>query len=110
MRRIVNGKVYDTEKAEEIGYYRNGRGRSDFRWIEESLYVTSKGNFFLAGAGGALTRYAEPRYKGGSLRDGGMGEGEGIIPLSKEEALSWCEENLDIEDYQEYFKDIMEDA
>jgi hypothetical protein len=35
---------------------------------------------------------------------------KGIIPVTKEEALDWCEEHLDIEDYQEYFSDMIEDA
>jgi len=35
---------------------------------------------------------------------------KGIIPVSREDALSWCEVHLDIEDYQEYFPDLIEDA
>jgi hypothetical protein len=68
------------------------------------LYKTPRGNFFLAGEGGPLSRYGRPAYGGGTCG------GEGIIPISREDALSWCEEHLDIEDYQEYFSDMIEDA
>ncbi len=35
---------------------------------------------------------------------------KGIIPVTKEQALDCCEEHLDVEDYQEYFSDLIEDT
>lgn len=104
MKRIIGGKRYDTETAQEIGSGGGKGNPGDFRHYSESLYITKKGSFFLAGEGGPLSRYGRPAYGGGTCG------GEGIIPISREDALSWCEEHLDIEDYQEYFSDMIEDA
>ena len=104
MKQIIEGKRYDTATAQEIG---SGGGKAypgDFRYYSESLYKTPRGNFFLCGEGGPLSRYGRPAYGGGTCG------GEGIIPVSREDALNWCEEHLDIEDYQEYFSDMIEDA
>ena len=104
MKRVIEGKRYDTATAQEIGAWWNGYPTSDFHYCEEKLYLTSKGNFFLAGEGGPLSRYGRPAYGGGTCG------GEGIIPLSQEDALSWCEEHLDPEDYSEFFEGMIEDA
>lgn len=104
MKQIINGKRYDTEKADEIGNYYNGLGNRDFRNINESLYLTLRSKrFFLAGEGGAMTKYSESY---GNM----SGAGSGIIPLSNEEALSWAEEHLDSEEYEEFFTEMIEDA
>lgn len=84
MRRIINKKIYDDSKATFIGSYSNDLGSRDFRDISESLYKTSKGEFFLSGEGGPMTHYAE---KCGNMTSGSRK----IIPLTKDEALDWCE-------------------
>jgi len=84
MKQVIGGKVYNTETAEEIGSYANNLGTRDFRDLEETLYKTRKGNFFIAGEGGALTRWAK-------IAGDGSGPGEGIEALNKQEALAWCE-------------------
>ena len=104
MKQIIEGRRYNTETAQEIGSSSGKAYRGDFHYCSESLYRTPRGNFFLCGEGGPLSRYGRPAYGGGTCG------GEGIIPVSKEDALSWCEEHLDIEDYQAYFSDIIEDA
>ena len=103
MKKVINGKTYNTETATEIENYGNGLGRNDFRNIDESLYVTKKGNFFLAGEGGAMTKYSEPC---GNMTGGG----EGIEPLSKTEALAWLERHGTAEQVEEYFGDMIEEA
>lgn len=43
MRQVINGKVYDTEKATLIA--EDGYGNpSDLHWWHEALYRTAKGN------------------------------------------------------------------
>jgi hypothetical protein len=104
VKQVIEGKRYDTETATKIG---EGGGKAypgDFHYYSEALYVTKKGSYFLAGEGGPLSRYGRPAYGGGTCG------GEGIIPLSKEEALSWCEEHLEPEDFAEHFSDLIEDA
>jgi len=83
MKQIIDGLTYNTATATKLGDH-NAYGPNDFRWISESLYVTNNGSFFRAGEGGAMTAYAESY-------DGMTSGGDGIIPLTSEEALDWCE-------------------
>lgn len=65
MKQVIEGKRYDTATAQEIG---SGGGKAypgDFHYYRESLYLTKKGPFFLAGEGGPLSRYGRPAYGGG---------------------------------------------
>lgn len=104
MRKIIDGKVYDTETAQLIG---SGGGTAyprDFHYYHESLYRTRKGAYFLAGEGGALSHYSRPAYGGGSCG------GEGIIPISAEDALEWAQNHLDAGDIEAHFGDLIEEA
>ncbi|KKL99695.1 hypothetical protein LCGC14_1811880 [marine sediment metagenome] len=103
MRRTINGKVYNTETATEIDRYYNNLGHRDFRNLDESLFVTKKGDHFLSGFGGPMTKYSEPC---GDMTGGG----EGIIVLSKREALAWLEEYTNGDAIETYFADIIEEA
>jgi len=84
--KIVNGKKYDTDKAECIAtasYSHPG----DFSYWCESLYVTPGGAFFVDGEGGPMSHYS--RSTGQNEWSGGSD----ITPMTKAEALAWCEEN-----------------
>ncbi len=96
MKRVVNGKLYDTEKAEEVASWGNGLGNSDFRHVEETLYRTKKGNWFLEGSGGPMTKYSDSN---GNTKWGTTL----LIPLNSEEAKEWLEERDYPEIYSEYF-------
>jgi len=103
MRKVVDGKMYNTEKATLVGEYSYG-GPGDFERIEEGLYVTQKGNWFLAGEGGAKTQYAR------QVEQNCWTGGEGITPLTRQEAFEWAQEHLDPDEYEEYFRDLIEEA
>ena len=96
MKKVIDGKVYNTETAEEIGHWHNGYSCGDFNNCEESLYVTKKGQYFLSGEGGAFSRYAI--HHGNS-----SGGGSGLFVISEKEAREWAEEHLDADDVEEYF-------
>lgn len=99
MKRVIDGKLYDTDTAEQIHYYSSGHGAGDFKNYDEGLYKTSKGAFFLAGEGGPMTRYATP------VPTGGMGGGSGIHVLTVEEAREWCESHeVPVGVIQEHFE------
>lgn len=102
MKKIINGKVYDTDKAKELGAYSNGGGWRDFNHFEETLYQKRTGEFFLFGEGGPMTRYAEA--EGQNSWSGGRR----IMPMSYDEAKQWAEENLDADEYEEIFGAIDE--
>ena len=53
MKKVINGKIYNTETATLIHQWDNGR-RGDFSSCEEDLYRTKKGAFFIHGEGGNL--------------------------------------------------------
>lgn len=96
MKKIINGKMYNTETAEHIGRYWDG-SCGDFRHYVEDLYRKKTGEFFLYGCGGPMTKYAT------SCDDGCLTGGDGFTPLTEHEARSWCEEYLDVDKYIEVF-------
>ena len=101
MKKIINGKKYDTDTAKCVGSYENGYGPSDFKCVEEHLYRKKNGEFFLYGVGGAMTAYAEHCIDGYCY-------GEKIIPLTESEAKKWAENHLDCDDYESIFGPVEE--
>ena len=84
MKVKIDGKVYDTSKAEKIATYDDGLPRMDLDYIREALY-RQDGVLFLAGESGARGRYAKNEETGGKIG------GEGGYILSLEEAKEWIE-------------------
>lgn len=101
MKKIINGKKYDTQTAKAVGEYSNGYSYSDFNYVRETLYLKKTDEFFLYGEGGAMTRYHE--------RVGNCcTNGEAIIPLTRKKAMMWAEENMTAEEYEEIFGEVNE--
>lgn len=96
MKKIINGKRYDTEAAKEIGNWDNGRSHRDFRHCTETLYVKRTGEYFLHGCGGPMSAYAE---KCGDM----YGSGSALIPMTDEAAREWAEKHLSADEYEEHF-------
>lgn len=101
MKKIINGKVYNTETAKELASRWNGRSERDFNCITETLYRKKTGEYFLHGEGGPNTSYAK-RF-GNS-----WGYGERIIPYTEEEAKAWAEKHLDGDEYIDIFGEVEE--
>ena len=101
MRMIINGRKYDTETAELIESYDNGRYGNDFGQLSESLYRKKNGEFFLHGEGGPMTVYREAV---GSM----WTNGEKLIPLSVDEAKAWAEKHCSVEMFEEVFGEVEE--
>lgn len=97
MKKIINGKMYNTETAKAIGWYENGYYPNDFRYFKEVLYQKQNGEYFLYGVGNAASKYQAPC---GSNNWSGS---EVIKPFTKEEAMAWAEKNLIAEQYIEAF-------
>ena len=116
MKKIINGKRYDTDVANTIVEVSNlGHGADstrDFRWWEATLYVTPRSHtFFIAGEGGPMSRFSQ------STGQNSWSGGSDIIPLSQREALEWLEDNQrDISDddfdtiTHKYFSDLITEA
>lgn len=102
MKKIINGKKYDTDTATLLGEFYADGGPSDFSYYEEEFYQKRTGEFFIYGKGGPRSPYAVavgPRGWRGS---------EKIVPLTDAEAMSWAEKNLDVEDYEDIFGEVEE--
>jgi hypothetical protein len=85
VKRIIDGLRYDTETALKVAEWDNGRYNGDFELIEEALYKTKSGRWFLAAYGGALTEYSEPAGNNGRCA------GSRVIPFTAYEAQKWLE-------------------
>lgn len=102
MKKIINGKLYDTETAKEIGSRHHGEGPRDFRYYSETLYRKRTGEYFLYGYGGPMSRYAV------STGQNQWSGGERIEPMSYKSAKEWAEENMYADDYMEEFGPVEE--
>ena len=102
MKKIINGKLYDTDTAKELGSYSNGGSWRDFSHFEETLYRKITGEYFLHGEGGPMTHYAVA--EGQNSWSGG----ERIMPMSYDEAAAWAEKHLDADRYMEIFGPVPE--
>jgi len=97
MKKVINGSLYNTETALELGYVEPaGYKRNDFSYFRETLYRTKSGKYFLHGEGHGNSRYGEWHGNTG-------GWGEQIRPYTPEEARQWAEENLSAKEYIEAF-------
>ena len=103
MKKIINGKRYDTDTATEVGYWQNMGDTRDFHYICETLYRKRGGEYFLHGEGGAMTHYSQ------SYGTNSWGFGERIMPLTPKEAQEWAEEHLEADEYEAEFGEAPED-
>jgi hypothetical protein len=103
MKRIVGGKRYDTKTADLVcdispsGFY-----GGDFRWEDSCLYRTPKGAWFIAGKGGAMSRWAQ------RVGQSGYCGGSGLRPVDKEEARELIERHGSVCDIEQYFPDVVD--
>jgi hypothetical protein len=94
MRQVVNGKLYDTEKAQLVAHDRYWDGHNwDRQGRNTYLYKTAKGNYFLC----HTTLW--------------QGERDYIEPVSEQEARYWYEQLPEHElEYEEAFGEAPEEA
>lgn len=102
-KKIIDGKLYNTETADLVAEWHNGLGSGDFNSRSEELYLTKKGAWFLHGEGGALTRWSK------SNGNSSWGSSN-IVPLSADEAREWLEQHDCTEELETHFKDEIEEA
>ena len=96
MKKIIKGAVYNTETAKMLAEWDNNYPINDFNYMEETLYRTKSGNWFLHCQGGGLSPYAQ-------TYGNSKGFGECVKPISYENAQRWAEEKLDGDKYEEIF-------
>ena len=103
MKKVINGKMYDTDTATKLASWCNMQDFSNFNYVDETLYKKRTGEYFLYGEGGPMTKYAV------STGSNSWSGGEMIIPLTLSAAQEWAEEHLDGDDYQKIFGEVAED-
>lgn len=101
MKKIIDGKKYDTATAEFLASWWNGLVSNDFAHCSEELYRKRTGEFFLYGEGGPMSGYR--RVIGSNEWSGG----EEIRPLTEAEARKWVEEKAN-HHYEEIFGEVEE--
>ena len=92
MKKIINGKKYDTETAAYICGYVFGT-YNDLFYNEENLYRKKNGEFFFYGYGGPGTSYKCEEI---------------IEPFTESEAKNFIEKYGDVETYEELFGEVEE--
>lgn len=102
MKKIIDGKMYNTDTATVIGSWDNGCYVTDFDYCVETLYKTRKGRYFLLGESGARGPYAVGKG------NGWWGSGKEIIPMEESEARAWAEEYLDADEFVREFGGVEE--
>ena len=95
MRKVINGRTYNTATSKEIGT--DARKRSNFNYCHETLYRNTKGAYFIHGDGGPTSRYAR------RVDQNSWAGGEAIVPLTSAEAQEWAEEHLSTDGYEAEF-------
>lgn len=101
MKKIINGKLYNTETAKEICSWSNGYFSGDFHIVSETIFQKKTGEYFLYGWGGALSEYGES-YGNNYIA------GETIIPFSLEDFKEWALDKLSADEYISIFGDVAE--
>lgn len=96
MRKVINGKVYDTGTAKLVAEWDNGEQFGSFASVEYGLYRKKTGEFFLHVWGGAATRWA-------AVRDGRTKAAEHVVLVSYDEAREFAERHADVDMYGEVF-------
>lgn len=102
MKWIIDGRMYNTESAKELGYYASGSDRTNFSFYEQWLYQKRNGEFFLHCSGGSLSPYAR------SIGRDHWAGGDQIIPLSYDMAKEWAEKYLSADNYESIFGKVDE--
>lgn len=101
MKKIINGKRYDTKTARLVGltsYSTPG----DFNYWCEDLYLKRTGEFFIHGQGGPMSKYSK------QVGQNEWTGGQEIIPLSLKEAKRWVENHLEADEYEKIFGKVEE--
>ena len=93
IKRIIDGKSYNTETAIKVCELYSSAYPSDFAFHDTALFRTKRGTYFLAGKGGPMSMWRE------NAIGGGWTDGFGIRVVHYAEAREIAENaGLDVED------------
>lgn len=101
MKRIINGKKYDTETATPVCHY-SYSNTGDFRHVRKTLYRKKNGEFFIHGRGGPASEFAE------QIEQNTWCGGERIIAITDDMAREFAEKYATVDQYEEVFGEVAE--
>ena len=107
MKKIIDGKLYDTDTATYIAHREFGTP-GDFNHVEETLYQKKTGEFFVCGEGGAMTLYSKGCADGNSCMGGSTIVPECNFPYYYIDVKEWVAECCDTETYIKLFGPVAE--
>jgi hypothetical protein len=96
MKRQIGTKTYDSDRAYIVASWDNGLPPGDPAREDERLHRSKSGLFFIYGQGGPASKYAK-------LRKGEWLAGEGITPISVDDAVALGRERMTDDDFQREF-------
>lgn len=102
MKKVINGKVYDTEKAQFIAdAHHDNIKDADGKSLKQWLYKKKTGEFFVQAEGVAieLQNIFQHGYRPNAI----------IYPLTYEQAQRWAERELTAEQWESIFGDPEDD-
>lgn len=86
MKRVIDGKIYSTETAQQICGLPCQVNCTDFGWHDTALYRSPKGRYFVAGEGNAYSMWSHP------VGNNGRGGGRGLRVVDADEARAIMED------------------
>lgn len=99
MKKFINGKVYDTEKATFIARADHDNIKDAYgATCKQALYRKKTGELFVhleSGTSPTLHSVLQSDYR----------QGRGIYPLTYEQAKKWAEDELTVETWESIFGD-----
>jgi len=101
MKKIINGRRYDTQTAKLVGHTSYSTPGSLDYWSED-LYRKKTGEFFMHGQGGPMSKYLE------RTEENEWSYGHEIRPISMDRAKAWAEKYLDADEYEKIFGKVEE--
>lgn len=103
MKKIINGKKYNTETAKMVANWDNGYAVNNKRYMETVLYLKRTGEYFLHEKGNAGSGVARYLYDYNAFVPGEM-----ISPITKNEAQKLAADNLDVDKFEKIFGEVQE--
>lgn len=97
MKKIINGKMYNTETAKALGTAYGNAPANSYEYWEETLFQKKNGEYFLHGHGGPASQYAK------CIDMNTWSGGDKFTPLTEMEAMKWAEKYLSAEEYCDIF-------
>jgi len=97
MKRVINGKTYNTKTAKSLCDGAANLAFIDPRDLSEYLYLSRKGQYFVAGCGGPMTKYSQWSGKNP------FGWGEGLTLVTELEAKRYVENFGTAEEFEAAF-------